>query len=110
LGDAWISTVRIAQEVGGIESLFPDGCYRLTDLPYTLHEAILSALTYNSWMTELNEDERPPRSIWAHQEKLEGWFAEVNRKRAEKYGLADSGREPIKDPVRNGATKYLIAD
>jgi hypothetical protein len=109
LGDAWITTIRIAQQLGGVHTLFPDGVHRLTDLPYTLHDAILAALNFISF-DELLDDERPPRKIWGDGEKLNLWFEDVKRRRNEKYGQAESGKDPIKDPVRNGAVDLLIAE
>lgn len=109
MGDAWITTVRIAQSLGGLHTIFPEGVTRLSELPYTLHDAILAALNFISF-DELLDDERPPRKLWGDGEKLNMWFEEVKRKRNEKYGLDGSESGPIDNPVRNAAARDLIAE
>lgn len=85
LDDAWLSLVHVAKETGNISSLFPPGIERITDLPFTIHQAILSALNFLSF-GELPKDERPPKSIWLDDKKMTAWWAEVERLREAKYG------------------------
>lgn len=49
-------------------------------MPFTIHNAILSALGFLSF-DELPEDERPPKSIWLIGEKMKEWWSEVKRLR-----------------------------
>ena len=83
--DAWLGLVRSAEAIGDLSSLFPPGIEKLYDLPFTIHNAIASALTYLSF-NELVKGERPPRWMWQDNEKLEEWFKEVERLREAKYG------------------------
>jgi len=89
-----------------VSELFPAGITALTDLPYTLHEAIVRALLYLSW-EELPKEERPPRSIWLDAKELGTWFKAVERRREEQYGNSNSSSE-IDDPVDNAAAKDLL--
>lgn len=68
-----------------MSSLFPPGIEKLYDLPFTIHQAILAALSYLSF-NELPKDERPPKWMWTDGEKLDAWFKEVERLREAKYG------------------------
>lgn len=53
---------------------------------------------------ELEQGERPPKSIWLDGDKLTSWFDRVKRERERKYG----GGQDIADPVENAAAKALI--
>lgn len=80
MDESWLSTVRIAREIGDISSLFPKGITRLWDLPYTIFNAVGLALYYLSF-SELPEHEQPPRKIWEDPKRLEAWFREVKANR-----------------------------
>jgi hypothetical protein len=69
-----------------VSSLLPEGVEHLVDAPYSLHQSILFALRVIRWEEELSPDERPPKRIWLDNPRLEAHFAEVQRKRDEKYG------------------------
>lgn len=95
--------MRLARDAGDISSIFPPGITRLIDLPYTIHDALLSALGFLSF-DELPEKERPPKRIWLDGEKLDAWFAEVKRVReAEIAGHGDQGAME-----RNGLVDRLL--
>lgn len=93
MDEAWLATVRLARDIGNISSLFPPGITRLIDLPYTIHNAIISAIGFLSF-EELPKDERPPRSIWMDGDALAAHWREVERAREAKYG---SGAAPAAD-------------
>lgn len=79
----------------------------MADLPHTLFTAIRLGLSFLGF-EELPEDEQPPKRIWLDGEKLADWFANVKKRRDEKYG--ESGRKAIEDPVENAAAKSLITN
>lgn len=105
-GDAWLGTVRIARDLGGIGSLLPPGVDSLDDCPFPLFDAIQRGLIILSW-DELPRDERPARRIWGDDEALIAHFERVERERDQKYGLNGSGG--VDDPVENAAARSLIA-
>lgn len=80
MDEAWLSLVRMARDIGDISSLFPPGITRLTDLPFTISNAILGALGFLSF-DELPEEEKPPKRIWLDAKKMKAWWAEVKRVR-----------------------------
>lgn len=83
--------MRLARDCGDLPSLFPVGVERLSDLPYTIHNAILMALGFLSY-EELPEKERPPKAIWLDEKKLKEWWAEINRiRKAEMEGHGEQG-------------------
>jgi hypothetical protein len=90
-----------------VSELFPAGITALTDLPYTLHEAIVRALLYLSW-EELPKEDRPPRKMWLDADELGAWFKAVERRRDEQYGTHNSS-SGIEDPVENAAAKDLVS-
>lgn len=104
--EAWIGTVRIARDIGGVHTLFPRHVRSLLDLPHRLFEAIQMGLMVCSWQDNLEEKEQPPRSIWLDPRKLRAHMNEVrsNRKRE----AEGKGRGEIEDPVENAAAKGLI--
>lgn len=92
--------------------LMPTGITALTDLPYSVWEALRLALVFNSWV-ELPKDEQPPKSIWFDGKELKAWWKAVERRREAKFsGKGDSGdiRDvPIDGPTeRNAALDDLI--
>lgn len=96
--------MRIARDLGGVASLFPEGVSQLSDAPYTLHQAITLGLQFLGFL-EMQKDERPPRGIWLDVDRLEEHFRAVERRREEKYGGKD---DEIENPVRNEAAAGLI--
>lgn len=104
--DAWLGLVRSAEAIGDLSSLFPPGIEKLYDLPFTIHNAILSALTYLSFH-ELPKEERPPRWMWQDTEKLEEWFKEVERVRKAKYG---DGGDQSRMEQSNLRSKLIIGE
>lgn len=78
--EAWLDTVRLARDCGNISSLFPKGITRIVDLPHTIHTAIRMALFFLSF-ENMPTDERPPRHIWLHSERMEEWFRMVKQNR-----------------------------
>lgn len=105
-GDAWLGTVRIARDLGGISSLLPAGVDSLDDCPFPLFDAIQRGLVILSW-DELPRDERPPRRIWDNDPALIEHFERVDRERERKFSVAGAGS--IDDPVSNDAARSLIA-
>lgn len=101
-----MDTVRIAKSYGDVSALFPPGIDRLTDLPYTHFEALMTATVITGW-DELAEEEQPSRDIWLHPEKLKAHFDKVKKDRDAKYGSND--RKAIEDPVENEAASLLMA-
>lgn len=90
LDEVWLSLVRMARDIGDISSIFPPGIQRLTDLPFTHHNAILAALGFLSF-DELRKEERPPKSIWLDSEKMElHWEQVKNNREARANGEKDS--------------------
>lgn len=87
-----------------MSELLPDGIDDLRDAPHHIFNAIRRALVFLSF-AELPEEERPKRRIWLDDEKLNAFFADLKRKRAEK---AD-GKE-IEDPVQNDAVAMLVTE
>lgn len=85
--------------------MLPEGCTRLVDAPWKLHDAIYRALTILSF-EDLPEDEQPPENIWDDNRELGRWFKAVKAKRE---ADADPRRE-IDKPVQNDAARSLIAD
>lgn len=76
----------MARDIGDISSLFPPGVTTLIDLPFTIHQAILAALSFLSY-DELPEADKPPKKIWLNQKKMEAWWAGVKeRRKAEAEG------------------------
>ena len=47
--------VRTAQQAGDLRVMYPDGCERVTDIPWYLQVAIEFGLTVLSWMENLRE-------------------------------------------------------
>lgn len=92
--------------------LYPEGVDHITDLPWTVHEAIRVGQIYLSFLENLPDDERPPREIWDDPEKLAAHKVEMDRKREEKYGggRGDAAYDkPIDGPVeRNAAARDLV--
>lgn len=93
--------MRIARDLGEVSILFPEGVDRLDDLPYTIHDAITTALLYLGW-EELPQDEQPKKRIWDQPEKLKEHFEWVKRKREAEYG---GGKDAIKDKPIEGETE-----
>lgn len=89
--------------------LFPEGVERLDALPYTVHDAITTALLYLGW-EELPDDEQPPKRIYGNAEALKKHFEWVKRKRKAEYGDKDSIKDkPIEGDVEeNDAASLLI--
>lgn len=106
--DAWLDTVRLARDFGTVSQLFPEGIETVRDLPYTLFDAIRSALVFLSF-DELPADEQPPKRIWLNANKLSEWFQAVKRRRDERMNEGTSGSSaPIEDPVQNDAAAALV--
>lgn len=73
-----------------------------------MFDAIRLAAIFLSF-EELPEDERPDRAIWLDGPALTAWFAEVKRRREEKYSSDGHGWDKsIEDPVENQAARGLI--
>lgn len=100
----WLETVRLARDFGDVAQLLPDGIADLRDAPHHIFDAIARGNSILRFF-ELPDDERPPRRIWLDDERLEEWFAEVNRKRSAR---AEGRDKEIEDPVDNDAAKGLI--
>lgn len=56
------------------------------DAPWTVVVAVNHALTVISWFENLPTEEQPPRHIWYSADKVDSWFRDVEKKRAEKHG------------------------
>jgi hypothetical protein len=74
--------------MGDVSSVFPPGVSHLADMPYTLHEALRSALGFLA-IEELPDDERPDRSIWLEGDLMKAHWDMVRRKRKLKFGGKD---------------------
>ena len=74
--------------------LLPDGIERISECPFTLHNAILTALRILNY-EEFPKDERPPKRIWLDADRLGEWWDEVDRKREEKFKI--DGKRPAID-------------
>lgn len=93
-----------------MSSLLPEGVDHLVDAPYSLHQSIIFALRVIRWEEDLSPDERPPKRIWLDNRRLEAHFAEVQRKRDEKYGdKRDEDDLPDDDPRVKHNTVRLIS-
>ena len=91
-------------------ALFPPGITSLTELPHTLHDAIVTALQFLAF-EELPTEEQPPRAIWLDGKKLKAHFDAVEKRRKEKYDLDGEGKsKEIEDPVQNDAARLLMAE
>lgn len=90
--------------MGEVSVLFPEGINRLDDLPWTVHTAIVTGLYYLGF-EELDGEERPPKRIWDRPDEMKAWWANVERKRKEKYGQDDSGGG---EEQQNAAVKDMI--
>lgn len=104
-----MDTVRIARDLGDVSVLFPEGVKSLTELPYTIFDAIRQGLTFLKFQ-EMDEDEQPPREIWLDTKRLKEHMEMVTRTRKAKYGGGDADdiRDvPIDGPVEENA---LIAE
>lgn len=77
--------VRAAQQAGDYRSLYPEGCDRVTDLPWYFQSAIEHALTILNWLENLPKKEVPPRHVWADPEGLELWWKRVEDLRSNDY-------------------------
>jgi hypothetical protein len=67
-----------------VSQVLPEGIDSLSDCPFTLHEAILTALRILNY-EEFPREERPPRNIWLDGDKLNEWWEEIERQRDAKY-------------------------
>lgn len=93
-----------------MSALFPPGIERLSDLPHTLHDAIVTALQFLAF-EELPRDEKPPKAIWLDGKKLTKHFEAVEKRRKEKYEVNEDGSSTeIEDPVQNDAVRLMIAE
>lgn len=101
-GDAWIDTVRIAQDFGGITTLLPPGVSALLEAPWPLLQAVRFAQMVISW-DQLEDKDRPPRRIWQDQPALRAHMDRLKRDRRERA----EDRE-IEDPVHNAAADMLL--
>ena len=102
--EAWIDTVRLARDMGDVSQLLPRGIKGLRDIPNHLLSKIRNALVYLSFES-LDEDDMPPRAIWADGRRLKVWFAGVK----DKHERRAKGEGEIEDPVHNSAADLLIA-
>lgn len=98
----------MARDFGTVSELYPPGITDLRDLPHRWFEALRLALMFIGF-DELEEGEKPPKTIWLDEEQLSDWFTEVKRRRKEKYGGDSDGGGAIEDPVQNDAARALIA-
>lgn len=90
--------------------LLPEGVDHLADLPHPLFHAIQLALHFLKF-DELEEDERPPRNIWLDGQEMSAHWAQVKRRREEKYGGKDGSSDVHDDPggyTDNPAAKDLM--
>jgi hypothetical protein len=78
--------VRIAQKIGGVSILLPEGIEHLGDCPFTLHRAISDALRVLSY-EEFPVSERPPKRIWMDGERLGEWWEKIERERKAQFSL-----------------------
>ena len=63
--------------------LYPDGCDRISDIPWYLQTAIEHALTILNWYENLPKKELPPKHLWADPDGLELWWKKVEERRSE---------------------------
>jgi hypothetical protein len=94
-----------------VSLLLPPGIEHVDDLPYTFHNALVTALGFLS-LEELPKDERPPRRIWFEADLMKEHFRRVEAAREAKYG-GGGGKmsdEPIDGPTeKNRAMDDLFA-
>lgn len=97
--------MRIARDCGDVSSLFPPGVHHIWDLPHPLFHAIRLAL---GWLKfeELPEEERPPKSIWLDEERMNAWWAEVKRAREEK--MKNPGSQSVMSMPQNKLMEELF--
>jgi hypothetical protein len=98
--------------MGNMSLLLPEGVDHLDELPYTIHDHIVTGLSFLRF-EELPKDEQPPREIWMEHDLMKQHFKAVEAIRKEKYGLkSDDIRDtPISGPKhsikRNAALKEI---
>ncbi len=78
--------VTAAKRGGSSHLLYPAGMGSIEEIPADLALAIEQALRVSMWQENLSEEEMPPQWMWHLEWELEDWFAEVDRKRKEKFG------------------------
>lgn len=92
-----------AKSAGGLVTLYPNG--NIADAPWPLVEAVAHALTILGYY-EMQDDDRPPQTMWMDPEALSVHFEQVRQKYAAKAG---GNWEPVQDVpmVENELTKGL---
>lgn len=104
-----MDTVRLARDLSTVDSLIPEWCDGLADLPFPLFDAMGSAVLFLGW-EELPSKDRPPRRMWTDHERLSEWFEMVDERRNREMKGEDADSQ-IEGPVsQNDAAKDLIAD
>lgn len=78
--------------MGDVSAVFPAGVSHLADMPYTWFDSLRMALTFLS-IEELEEDERPDRSIWLEGDLMKEHWANVKLIRERKYGVKKDGMD-----------------
>lgn len=103
--------MRIVRDMGDVSAVLPEGVSSLADAPYTFFDNVRTGLMFLK-LTELEEEDQPPRSIWLDKAKMVEWFESVKARHAARYS-GDSDpivREPEGDVVQNEATRHLIVE
>jgi hypothetical protein len=104
--EAWLGTVRLARDIGDISSLFPPGVTSVTDLPFTLYEAMRAALYFLSFETVPDPEDRPPKHIWLDGDRLTQWWNEVADRRQQRA----KGDVAFGDMPQNEALKDMFPE
>lgn len=88
-----------------MQAIFPEDITSLSDLPWTLFNAVTIGLTFLSMLENTPSDELPSRRIWLNSEKMdEHWQAVKKKREAEMKGE----NKDIDDPVDNDAARSLL--
>lgn len=95
--------MRLARDIGDITSLFPPGIEKLVDLPFKLHEAINTALTFLSF-EQLPKEERPHKRIWLDAEALDRHWDSVLQARENKA----KGHGDLQGMAQNDLVKSIM--
>jgi hypothetical protein len=93
----------MARTAGDISSLFPEGVTKLADLPYTIFNLIGNSLYFVSF-DELPKEERPKKSIWLDNDRMEEHWKSVEALRRDKM----SGRGDTSEMPKNALIDQLV--
>lgn len=101
----WLDTVRVVRDTGNIQAIFPEQVTALSDLPWTIFNAVTLGLTFLNMLENTVSEELPPRRIWLDAKKMETHWNNVQKSREAK---AKGESKDIEDPVDNSAAKSLL--